>query len=112
MDSVLRKMKLKTAKFPINLKSRNDRLKFSAVANVRLAFVRSLSKTRGGCAFRGSCDPSIIHHSLEILLSDKDVDCRRAARISLGIPDTENAVNVSLFYISTFQYYDLRFRIL
>ncbi|VDK67738.1 unnamed protein product [Onchocerca ochengi] len=69
------------------------RLAGDSVANVRLAFVRSLSKTRGGCAFRGSCDSSIIHHSLEILLSDKDVDCRRAARISLGIPDTENAVN-------------------
>ncbi|MCP9263476.1 BMA-PPFR-1, isoform b [Dirofilaria immitis] len=69
------------------------RLAGDSVANVRLAFVRSLSKTHGGYAFRGSCDSSIIHHSLEMLLSDKDVDCRRAARMSLGIPDTENAVN-------------------
>uniref|UniRef100_A0A0R3RZG3 Serine/threonine-protein phosphatase 4 regulatory subunit 1 n=1 Tax=Elaeophora elaphi TaxID=1147741 RepID=A0A0R3RZG3_9BILA len=69
------------------------RLAGDSVANVRLAFVRSLSKTRGGYAFRGSRDPSIVHHSLEALLSDKDVDCRRAARISLGIPDSENAVD-------------------
>nr|CDQ04384.2 BMA-PPFR-1, isoform a [Brugia malayi] len=70
------------------------RLAGDSVANVRLAFVRSLSKTRGGYAFHGSCDSSIVRHSLETLLSDRDVDCRRAARISLGIPDTENAVNV------------------
>ncbi|VDO64977.1 unnamed protein product [Onchocerca flexuosa] len=84
----------------------NDLIKLAgdSVANVRLAFVRSLSKTRGGYAFRGSCDSSIIHQSLEILLSDKDVDCRRAARISLGIPDTENAVNVSLSNISIFYF--------
>uniref|UniRef100_A0A1I8EXW6 HEAT repeat family protein n=1 Tax=Wuchereria bancrofti TaxID=6293 RepID=A0A1I8EXW6_WUCBA len=70
------------------------RLAGDSVANVRLAFVRSLSKTRGGYAFHGSCDSSIVRHSLETLLSDKDVDCRRAARISLGIPDIENAINV------------------
>uniref|UniRef100_A0A915Q2K0 Serine/threonine-protein phosphatase 4 regulatory subunit 1 n=1 Tax=Setaria digitata TaxID=48799 RepID=A0A915Q2K0_9BILA len=69
------------------------RLAGDSVANVRLAFVRSLSKTRGGYAFGGPCDSSLIRTSLEALLSDKDVDCRRAARISLGIPDTEDAVD-------------------
>ncbi|VBB28473.1 unnamed protein product [Acanthocheilonema viteae] len=69
------------------------RLAGDPVANVRLAFVRSLSKARGRYAFGRSCDSSIVQHSLEMLLSDKDLDCRRAARISLGIPDTESAVN-------------------
>ncbi|CAG9539290.1 unnamed protein product [Cercopithifilaria johnstoni] len=69
------------------------RLAGDSVANVRLAFVRSLSKVHDGFAFCGSRDSSIIYQSLETLLSDEDVDCRRAARISLGIPDTENAID-------------------
>uniref|UniRef100_A0A1I7VB88 Serine/threonine-protein phosphatase 4 regulatory subunit 1 n=1 Tax=Loa loa TaxID=7209 RepID=A0A1I7VB88_LOALO len=69
------------------------RLAGDSVANVRLAFVRSISKMRGGYAFGSSFDSSIIHHSVERLLTDKDVDCRRAARISLRIPDTENIVD-------------------
>ncbi|VDK82682.1 unnamed protein product [Litomosoides sigmodontis] len=73
------------------------RLAGDSVANVRLAFVRSLSKTRGGHALPGSYDSSIIHHSLETLLTDKDVDCRRAARISLGIPDTENTIDAKSY---------------
>lgn len=63
-----------------------------------MSFARALSQTRGGRCFHGTRDSSAVRRSLEALLSDKDVDCRRAARLSLGIADTENVVDVSLLY--------------
>ncbi|VDK60062.1 unnamed protein product, partial [Gongylonema pulchrum] len=72
------------------------KLSFDAVPNVRLAFARAVSQTRGGRSFHGERDSSAVRRGLQKLLIDKDLDCRRAARNSLGFSDTESLVDVSL----------------
>lgn len=67
------------------------------MANVRIAFARALSKTRGGRDFHGQRDFSTVRHGLEELTFDDDIDCRRAARQSLGMEDTENIIDVRAF---------------
>ncbi|VDN58086.1 unnamed protein product [Dracunculus medinensis] len=89
---------------PITESFVNDIIKAFArsmtVVNVRIAFARALAGTRGGRAFHGSRDSTLVRKCLETLTSDIDADCRYVARISLGIGDGETIIDVGFqFFI-------------
>ncbi|VDM38664.1 unnamed protein product [Toxocara canis] len=64
------------------------------VPNIRLAFARAMFWTRGGEVFKSNEDREDVQDALEMMLDDCDADCRRTARKALGLPDSENYIEV------------------
>ncbi|MFH4974097.1 hypothetical protein AB6A40_000806 [Gnathostoma spinigerum] len=74
----------------------NDLIRLSndPVANVRLSFIRAISATQKDILFTQHDYSVSVRRSIQLLVEDADMDCRREARLALGMIDTENVIDV------------------